>query len=119
MKDYVSIRKHETSLSVCFYIEKDKPFKIGEKMKQYNEEAYMNGYNWEAFFNYYLAKNYSEITINMNTDPEAGMYVAYYDLTSENEQRAENFVTIIENLIENEDTLYEIVKNEGNEIEWD
>ncbi len=45
MNDYVSIVKYETVWSVCFYIEKDKPFKIDEKMNELNEEAYMNGYN--------------------------------------------------------------------------
>ncbi len=118
-KDYVSIVKHENSLSVCFYLEQDKPFRIGEKMNELNEEAYMNGYNWEAFFDYYLTKHSSEVIKNMDPDPEAGMYVACYDLTSENEKKAEKFVEIIEDLIENEDKLYEIVKNEGNDIEWD
>ncbi len=119
MKDYTAIVKHEASLSVCFYIEQDKPFNIGEKMNELNEEAYMNGYNWEAFFNYYLSKYHKDVFENMDTDPEAGMYVAYYDLTPENEKKAEKFTEIIENLIENEEKIYEIVKNEGNEIEWD
>ncbi len=47
------------------------------------------------------------------------MYVAYYDLTPENEKKAEKFVGIIKDLIENEYKLYEIIKNEGNEIDWD
>lgn len=119
MKDYIAIVKHEDSLSVCFYIEQDKPFGIGEKMEQINEEAYMNGYNWEAFFNYYLEKNAPEIMADMDTDPEAGMYVAYYDLTPENEKKAERFVEIIEGLIEDEQRIYAIVEKEGSKIEWD
>ena len=55
----------------------------------------------------------------MQTDPEAGMYAAYYPLTPENEARAEKFVKIICNLIENEEELYRIVRDEGDEIEWD
>lgn len=27
MKDYVKLMKHDTTISVCFYIEMDKPFK--------------------------------------------------------------------------------------------
>ncbi len=119
MNDYTAIVKHENSLSMCFYIESEKPFSIGEKMNELNEEAYMNGYNWEAFFNYYLAKHHPEIMENMENDPEAGMYVAFYDLTPENEKKAQQFVEVIESLIENEERLYEIIKNEGEEIEWD
>ncbi|MGD1843027.1 MAG: Imm51 family immunity protein [Thermonemataceae bacterium] len=121
MSEYVSIIKSETSqsLSVCFWIEKEKPFKIGEKMYEINTAAYMNGYNWEAFFNYYLPKNHPEVIEGMKTDPEAGTYVAYYPLTAEDEKKAEKFVEIIKELIENEEKLYEVVKNEGQSIEWD
>ena len=88
-------------------------------MQEINEEAYMNGYNWEAFFNYYLPKYAPDVCMNMKTDPEAGMYVAYYDLTPENEARAEKFTEIIHSLINNEKELYGIVREEGKAIEWD
>ncbi|MDR2862112.1 MAG: immunity 51 family protein, partial [Syntrophobacterales bacterium] len=119
MGDYATTIKHENSISVCFYIEHNKPFAIGEKMNEINDDAYMNGYNWEAFFNYYLPKYAPDVLKDMDTDPEAGMYVAYYPLTSENEARAEKFVEIIRSLIENEEELYRIVREEGEEIEWD
>ncbi len=119
MKDYLAVMEHEGIISVCFYIENEKPFAIGEKMNEINEEAYMNGYNWEMFFNYYLEKYEPDILEEMEADPEAGMYVAYYNDTAENKKRAEKFAQIIENLIENEDTLYKIVTEEGGEIEWD
>lgn len=116
---YTAVIKHETSISMCFYIEQDKPFAVGEKMNEINEEAYMNGYNWEAFFDYYLSKYATDITVGMNTDPEAGMYVAYYELTPENEARAEKFADLIYQLIENEEALYKILKSEGENIAWD
>ncbi len=119
MKDYVAIVKYEGGVSVCLYIESEKLFAIGEKMNEINDEAYMNGYNWEAFFNYYLEKNAPDVLKEMNTDPEADMYSAYYKLTSENEKRAEKFVEIIRSLVENEEELYRIVREEGNNIEWD
>jgi hypothetical protein len=119
MADYTAVVRHENSISVCFYIEQDKPFAIGEKMNELNEEAYMNGYNWDAFFNYYLPKYAPDVTEGMNTDPEAGMYVAYYALTPENEARAEKFAAIICSLVENEAELYRIVREEGGEIVWD
>jgi hypothetical protein len=119
MNDYVSVVKTQDSLSVCLYIEHDKLLSIGERMNELNENAYMNGYNWEAFFNYYLPEYHPEICIDMQTDPEAGMYVAWYELNTENEKKAEKFVEIIKNLIENEDKLYEIIQNKGDAIEWD
>jgi hypothetical protein len=119
MSDYVSIVKTQNSLSVCLNIEHDKLLSIGGRMNELNENAYMNGYNWEAFFNYYLPKYHPEICINMQTDPEAGMYVAYYEINAENEKRAKKFVEIIIDLIENENKLYEIIQNEGGAIEWD
>jgi hypothetical protein len=119
MNDYVSIVKTQKSLSVCLYVEQDKLLSIGERMNELNENAYMNGYNWEAFFNYYLPKYHPEVCLDMQTDSEAGMYVAYYRLNIENEKRAEKFVEIIIDLIENENKLYKIIQNEGDAIEWD
>ncbi|MDR1341112.1 MAG: immunity 51 family protein [Prevotellaceae bacterium] len=116
---YATTVKHENSISVCFYIEHDKVLAIGEKMSAINEEACMNGYNWEAFFNYYLPKYAPDITDGMDTDPEAGMYVAYYSLSPENEARAEKFVKTITGLVENEEELYRIIREESEEIEWD
>ena len=115
----VAIVKTDSSISVCFYIKNDKPLKIGEKMNEINEDAYMNGYNWEAFFNYYLEENEPELMEGMETDPEAGMYVAYYDLTPKNEEKADKFIEIIKKLIENEEELYKIIRKDGNKIEWD
>lgn len=119
MADYVILDKSDDSINVWFYNENDKPFAIGEKMYEINEEAYMNGYNWDALFNYYLAKHAPDVLNGMESDPEAGSYAAYYDLTPENEKRAEKFVDIIISLIENEEELYRIVREESDEIEWD
>ncbi len=119
MKDYVEKITHENTISVCLFVEKEKVMAIGEKMNAINDLAYMNGYNWEAFFNYYLEKNYPEVFEGMETDPEAGMYAANYELNPENEKKADQFVSIIENLIENESILLEIVEKEGEAIAWD
>lgn len=87
-------------------------------MNEINEEAYMNGYNWDAFLNYYLAENAPDILENMESDPEAGSYVAYFEDTGENEQKAKRFADIIISLIENEE-IYKILQDKGAEIEWD
>ncbi len=119
MGDYVRITKSDDRIAVCFDNEHDKPFAVGEKMCAINEDAYMNGYNWDAFFNYYLARNLPDLLEGLESDPEAGSYVAFYDLSEENEKKAERFGDIIRSLIENEEELYRIVRECGSEIEWD
>ena len=79
----------------------------------------MNGYNWDAFFNYYLARHAPELLEGLESDPEAGSYAAYYPSAEENEKKAERFAQIIVSLIENEEELYQIVREKGDEIEWD
>lgn len=88
-------------------------------MNEIREEAYMNGYNGEAFFNFYLPKYDPDIMVGMDTDCEAGMYVACYDLSDENEKRAKKFLALIKSLMENEKELYRIIKEDGDKIEWD
>ena len=119
MNDYVYTSRQEGKISVIFKNEADKPFKIGEKMNEIDEKAYMNGYNWDAFFDYYLRKYAPDVLEGMNPDPEAGMYEAYYAPSSENEERARKFDEIIRNLIENENKIYRITREEGKNIAWD
>lgn len=119
MPDYVRKMNLAAYTEVCFYIEQNKTLAIGEKMAAIDENAYMNGYNWEAFFNCYLQKNVPELLDGMKTDPEAGMYVAYYALTPENENKVDKFCEIICDLIENEEKIYAFLRDYGAEIEWD
>lgn len=119
MENYVSVTKWNNSINVSFQNEMEKPFEIGDKMYAINEEAYMNGYNWDAFFHYYLSKNAPDILEGMESDPEAGSYVAYFGLTPENEKKAARFAEIICHLIENEEEIYRILREEGQNIEWD
>ena len=119
MNDYAAIVKTENHISVCLYNSDPKIMAIGEKMEESCPEAYMNGYNWEAFFNYYLKKNAPDILEEMSGDPEADMYAAVYPLTAENEARADKFLEIIRNLVENESELIRVAEEEGDEIEWD
>jgi len=121
MGNYVTISKNKEfdSLSVCFNIEEDKILEIGEKMNEINELAYMNGYNWDVFLNHYLKINNPDILEHIESDPEAGTYVAIFKLNSENEQRANKLAETIRALIENENTIYQFVEAEGDAIEWD
>ena len=119
MQDYVKLNITDERIHVWFYNEDAKPFAVGQKMNEANPDAYMNGYNWDALFNYYLAKHTPEVLEGMESDPEAGSYAAYYDPIPENEEKARKFVEIIESLVENEEELCRIVREEGSEIEWD
>lgn len=119
MDSYVKWFKEDKYAEVCFYIDEQKIMEIGDKMNEIDEYAYMNGYNWEAFFNYYLEVNAPDLLEGMKTDPEAGMYVAYYDITPENEKKAEKFAEIINSLVENEEELYKFLRDNGDKIEWD
>ena len=117
--DYVKILKYRKIINLTFYIEHDKPFEIGEKMNEIYDKAYMNGYNWEAFLNNYLEKNSPEVLEGLEMDPEAGIITTYYDNTLENEEKAEKLKNIIIDLIENEEKLYKVLKDEGSKINWD
>ena len=105
------------NIVLLFQNEVEKILAIGEQMNEINEEAYMNGYNWDAFFNYYLGKNAPDILESMES--EAGSYTAYFEDTAENEQKAKRFADIIISLIENEEEIYKILREKGDEIEWD
>ena len=121
MVDYVNISRYEegNQIGVVFDVTADKPSEVAEKMEAIDENAYMNGYNWEAFFNFYLAETAPELLDGIETDPEAETYAAYYELTDENEKKAEKFAKLIESLIEEETELLRIVRERGEEIEWD
>ena len=82
-----------------------------------NEEAYMNGYNWEAFLNLYLQTNQPELLDGLDTDSEAGTYVALYDKADSD--KADKLVGVINGLVTNPDKIYSFLKQNGANIEWD
>ena len=117
--EYVNIYTNgQGNIVLYFGNENEKPLAVGRKMNEINQEAYKNGYKWDAIINYYLAENAPDILENMESDPEAGSYVAYFEDTEENEQKAKRFADIIISLIENEG-IYKILQEKGAEIEWD
>lgn len=119
MSDYAVKMNLEKYTEVCFYIENPKVMAVAEKMEELCQDAYMNGYNWEAFFNCYLSQNMPELLEGMKTDPEAGMYVAYYDLTSENEVKVAQFNELIHKLVEEPELLYDFMREHAADVEWD
>jgi hypothetical protein len=133
MADYVKkiITENPKCISICFFIEQNIVMEMGKKIKKtvsntfgkiiirlFPNVALMNGYDWEAFINYYLQKNHLNILLNMQTDPEAGMYVAFYNFSAENEKKADKLIDIIIELMENESKLLEKIKTDGKLIKW-
>ena len=119
MAEYVKVFSTEKDVELCLYADSERLLGMMEKMEAACPEAYMNGYNWEAFWAYYLEKTDPDILSGMKTDPEAGMYVAYWPLSSENEARAGRFEELIRSLVEDEEELCRILREEGDEIPWD
>ena len=128
MADYASVFRYddeefvdpdEMQVGVEFDVTADKPFAVGEKMTEIDENAYMNGYNWEAFFNFYLAEKAPELLEDLETDTEGSTYIALYPLSDENEKKAERFAKLIETLVEEETELLQFLRERGGEIEWD
>lgn len=119
LPEYVNVSVSEDLVDVCFYVEMEKPFAIGEKMNEICGDAYMNGCNWEAFLECYLETNFPQLLEGLDSDPEAGMYAAYYEDTPENRTKGEQFAGLIAYLVEDEEDLYGFVREMGEEIEWD
>jgi len=120
MNEFVRILKDVGEfISVGFYVDHQKVLPIGENMNAINEKDYMNGSNWAALLRHYLRKHAPDVLTNMEEHPEVGMFVAIYKNTPENVRRAEELANIIQKLIDNEEELYRIVREESEHIEWD
>lgn len=117
MTDFATKNEHDDQYSVYFNVEDEKVMAIGEKMEAINEEAYMNGYNWEAFLNHYLLINQPELLDGLDTDSEAGTYVALYDKADS--AKADKLVDIINGLVTNPEKIYSFLQQNGENIEWD
>lgn len=119
LPDYVNVSVDDDIVDVCFYVEMEKPFAVGERMNEICEDAYMNGDNWAAFLEWYLKTHFPQLLEGLDPDPEAGIYAAYYENTPENRKKAEQFAGLIAYLVEDEEDLYEFVREMGEEIDWD
>lgn len=99
----------------------DKKFdKIFKKVSEINEEAYLNGYGWASLIESYLENNYPELFEDYNSDPEADGYVGYYlGNNEENWEKIRKVAEIVEDLIENEEKIYEYIEENGEDIFWD
>ena len=119
MEDIVRIDRDDNGFTVTFYIENDTVMEIGEKLTEICEDAYMNGYNWEAVLNAYLDENAPDTCELMETDPEAGLFAAYFEPSEEGKAAANNLAEIIRGFINEPQTLYDFVSENAEDIEWD
>ena len=120
MADYVNLNIGEDYISITFNVGNNRIMEIGSRMEEICEDAYMNGYNWEAFLNSYLEQNDPEIYDAIETDSEADTYCAYINDTSdEGKELAKQYVQILEDLFDNEEDIYDFLKHNADDIEWD
>mgnify|MGYP002516605384 CR=1 FL=1 len=119
MRDYIGIIKETDYVSLAFYVDYENIIQLGKKLEAINENAYMNGYNWEALLNCYIEHNCSELSDSFELDSEAGMYSAIFEGSPKGAELADKLAEIIEDLVENEEKLFDFVREYGDEIEWD
>ncbi len=117
MAAFITQHEHDSQISVYFNIEAPDVMAIGQQMEVIAPQAYMNGYNWDAFLNHYLQIQHPALLSGLETDAEAGTYVALYDVADG--AKAAQLVTIIEELISHPATIYTFLQAEANDIEWD
>ncbi|MBS1624843.1 MAG: hypothetical protein JST83_12530 [Bacteroidetes bacterium] len=121
MKDYIQFIKNEKegSVSVRFDIKSDKIAALGDKIKAVNGGVAMNGSGWEALLEWYLDEFYPGVSGGMGSNSVAGMYKAYYKLTPANEKKAEQLAEVLSDMVENDSKLIDLLKERGEEIDWD
>lgn len=100
-------------INVLLEVEHDKVLELGDRLGEINEAAYMNGYNWDA-----LIRNAPDILEAMDTDPEAGLYDAYFKESDANRDKAKRLADMLTSLIDNEQELCRIVREESDKINW-
>ena len=68
-----------------------------------------------------LEHNLPDLLEGLESDPEAGSYVALYENTSKNLEKANRLADFIAYLVEDEEDLCQLVREDGEtvEIEWD
>lgn len=123
LPDYLKVAAEEdcTGVAVCFKTDAPKPVAVGQKLKALNKHACMNGYNWEALLNCCLEQNLPDLMDGLETSSEEEGYIAFYEKTPENIERANRLADFIAYLVEDEEDLCQLVREDGEtiEIEWD
>ena len=120
MDEFVAVSRNDDITDIVFYIENEEIMEIGDKLNEINEEAYMNGENWSILLEAWLTENEPDLLEGLDPDPEAGMYAAYYhDTSDETLKKAERFAAVIKDFVSDPEKLYDFVRENGEDIEWD
>ncbi|MBP0966235.1 MAG: hypothetical protein J5722_01255 [Oscillospiraceae bacterium] len=119
MADFVKLTESDDCISVVFDIEDGQVTALGERIAEICGDVCMNGYNWDALLRFYLRKNMRALLNGMETDPEAGLYAAYYGTDDESRARAQALADLIAGLVTDGDALCGFAEQYGSGIEWD
>ena len=121
MKEYIQLNKNEKegSLSVVLDIKNEKIAVLSAKLQTVNGGVTMNGGGWEALLEWYLDEFHPMVSGGMGSSSSSGTYKAYYKLAPVNEKKATQLVEVLTDLIEDDNKLYELIKERGEEIDWD
>lgn len=119
MLNYVTKEQNEYEVYACFSIENDKLLQIGEKSAKISPKAYLNCYNWDALLYHYMEHNAPDLLIDLDTDVEEDDFIAIYQLNDTNLSKVDKFIKIIQDFVENEESLFDYIKTHESEIDWD
>lgn len=119
MADCVEIQKKETCVELCFSMLSDQIVALMEKLLAANPDILMSSYDWEALWTYCLKKKDPDILSGMKMELDMAACVASWPLSPENEARAARFEALICSMVEEEEELCRIVREEGSAIEWE
>lgn len=119
MSEYLTKEKNEYEVYACFSIENDKLLKISENAAKIDPKAHLNCYNWDALLYHYMSSNAPELLVDLDTDVEEDDFIAIYQLNEVNENKVDKFIQILSDFVEKEDMLYNYIKSNIDEIEWD
>jgi len=78
----------------------------------------MNGYNWDALIQCYVSKVDPDLMQEVESDPEAGMVVAYMRHSSENLEKMKRFEAHIRELLQDEASLFQFIEQHLDDIDW-
>ena len=98
-------------------VQHDDAFELGRRINERWPMAYMNGYNWEALIHAYVSNHDPGLAAEIESDPEAGMYVALMRLSSQSVERMKRFERLVRDLLGDESALMSFVA--ANDVPWD
>ena len=119
MSDYLQVSVDAEFFTVSFDVGDENIMELGERITTACPDAYMNGYGWDVLLRSYMAHYAPNLLRGLETDPEAGMFAAYYENVPENEEKAQALAELIQDLTEQESDIFDFLEEFGDEVEWE